>query len=204
MTSTLSQRNAQMSRCTQRRCGERSSTLSESVPNAVVRSLPHNLRGCKGDASCEGKMKAEAAEDASRSQFCMIAAGDTPSTGRLYDAISCLCVPMIAVDDLQLPFPHVLRTSTQKPLLPRRCLWRAPSRGAASLRPGHRRRARAKPGGRCAAARGVGAHEEVARVQAARQPRRGVGAAGGVGELRARRGAARGRLRAWPDVRELG
>ena len=31
-------------------------------------------------------------------------AGDTPSTGRLYDAISCLCVPLIVVDDLELPF----------------------------------------------------------------------------------------------------
>ena len=56
-------------------------------------------------------MKAEAAEDASRSEFCLIAAGDTPSTGRLYDAIACLCVPMIAVDDLQLPFPHVFYTN---------------------------------------------------------------------------------------------
>ena len=25
----------------------------------------------------------------------------------MYDAIACLCVPLIVVDDLQLPFPHV-------------------------------------------------------------------------------------------------
>jgi len=37
-------------------------------------------------------------------RYCAVAAGDTPSTGRLYDAIACLCVPLIVVDDLELPF----------------------------------------------------------------------------------------------------
>ena len=41
----------------------------------------------------------------SRSRFCAVAAGDTPTSGRLYDAIACLCVPLVINDDLQLPFP---------------------------------------------------------------------------------------------------
>ena len=69
--------------------------------------MPHNLRLCDGDATCEDGIKADAADDFSRARYCLVGAGDTPSTGRMYDAIACLCVPLIAVDDLQLPFGHV-------------------------------------------------------------------------------------------------
>ena len=82
-------------------------SLDGTVENALVRSLPHNLRACNGSAACEASLRAHAAADASRSRYCLVAAGDTPSTGRMYDSIACLCVPLIVVDDLQLPFPHV-------------------------------------------------------------------------------------------------
>ena len=82
-------------------------SVARSINHTLLRSLPHNLRSCNGSAACEDRLKASAAEDASRSQLCAVAAGDTPSTGRLYDAISCLCVPLIVTDDLQLPFSGV-------------------------------------------------------------------------------------------------
>ena len=81
-------------------------TLGEAINGSDIRSLPHNLRSCNGSASCEGALKSASASAAASARLCPVAAGDTPSTGRLYDAIACLCVPLIVTDDLQLPFPH--------------------------------------------------------------------------------------------------
>lgn len=81
-------------------------SVGASVNGTRLRSLPHNLRSCTGDASCEDRLKASAASDAASAQLCAVAPGDTPSTGRLYDAISCLCIPLIAADDVELPFPR--------------------------------------------------------------------------------------------------
>ena len=79
--------------------------LEGSVPGAVLRRMPHNLRHCNESASCQSEFKRRTAEDMARARFCAVATGDTPTTGRLYDAISCLCVPLLLADDLQLPFP---------------------------------------------------------------------------------------------------
>lgn len=43
-----------------------------------------------------------------QSRFCPVASGDTPTTGRLFDAVSCGCVPIIVSDDIQLPFPETM------------------------------------------------------------------------------------------------
>ncbi len=81
-------------------------TLAAALPGAALHRVPHNLRACNGSAACEGRRKATAAVHYAQSRLCAVAAGDTPSTGRLFDAIACLCVPLVLVDDLQLPFPH--------------------------------------------------------------------------------------------------
>lgn len=79
--------------------------LEGSVPGAVLRRMPHNLRHCNASASCQSEFKRRTTEDMAAARFCAVATGDTPTTGRLYDAISCLCVPLLLADDLQLPFP---------------------------------------------------------------------------------------------------
>ena len=83
-----------------------SPALASSLPGAALLSVPHNLRVCNGSAPCEGAHKAAAARHYASSRLCAVAAGDTPSSGRLFDAIACLCVPLLLVDDLQLPFAH--------------------------------------------------------------------------------------------------
>jgi hypothetical protein len=81
------------------------------LQNALVRATPHNMRGCNGSAlspgfsGCEEMLKRRTAAEMAGARYCAVAAGDTPSTGRLYDAIACLCVPLIVVDDLERPFP---------------------------------------------------------------------------------------------------
>lgn len=42
------------------------------------------------------------------SKFCLNIAGDTPSSNRLFDAISSHCVPVIISDEIELPFEDVL------------------------------------------------------------------------------------------------
>jgi len=79
--------------------------LEGSVPGAVLRRMPHNLRHCNESSSCQSEFKRRTTEDMAGARFCAVATGDTPTTGRLYDAISCLCVPLLLADDLQLPFP---------------------------------------------------------------------------------------------------
>ena len=79
--------------------------LAGEIPGAKLRQIPHNMRHCNGSILCEERTKRKAADEMRRARYCAIAAGDTPSTGRLYDAIACGCVPLILVDDLELPFP---------------------------------------------------------------------------------------------------
>ena len=81
------------------------------LPGASVRATAHNMRACNRSALdpsrsvCEEMLKRRTAAEMAGARYCAVAAGDTPSTGRLFDAISCLCVPLILVDDLELPFP---------------------------------------------------------------------------------------------------
>ncbi|XP_022863662.1 probable arabinosyltransferase ARAD1 isoform X1 [Olea europaea var. sylvestris] len=42
------------------------------------------------------------------SKFCLNIAGDTPSSNRMFDAISSHCVPVIISDEIELPFEDVL------------------------------------------------------------------------------------------------
>ena len=79
--------------------------LESAIPDALLRQTQHNMRHCNRSSACEANFKRSAAEDMMHSRYCAVAAGDTPTTGRLFDAISCLCVPVIVADDMQLPFP---------------------------------------------------------------------------------------------------
>ncbi|EHA8591740.1 putative arabinosyltransferase ARAD1 [Cocos nucifera] len=42
------------------------------------------------------------------SKFCLNIAGDTPSSNRLFDAITSHCIPVIISDEIELPFEDVL------------------------------------------------------------------------------------------------
>lgn len=42
------------------------------------------------------------------SEFCLHPAGDTPTSCRLFDAISSLCIPVIVSDTIELPFEGML------------------------------------------------------------------------------------------------
>jgi GR25 family glycosyltransferase involved in LPS biosynthesis len=79
--------------------------LKGAVPGALLRQTQHNMRYCNTSSACEANFKRRAADEMVHSRYCAVAAGDTPTTGRLFDAISCLCVPVIVADDAQLPFP---------------------------------------------------------------------------------------------------
>lgn len=68
------------------------------------------MRGCNGSSACEHACKQQTERSMMHSRFCPVASGDTPTTGRLYDAIACGCIPIIISDDIQLPFP------TSKPI----------------------------------------------------------------------------------------
>lgn len=87
-------------------------TAGTQLDGATTRGVLHNMRACNGSAldpsenACEQALKQLTGAEMAGARFCAIAAGDTPSTGRLYDSIACLCVPVILVDDLQLPFPR--------------------------------------------------------------------------------------------------
>ena len=79
--------------------------LAPRLARAKLRAIPHNMRHCNSSLSCQAELKRHTAADMSHSRFCAVASGDTPTTGRLYDAIACGCVPLILADHLQLPFP---------------------------------------------------------------------------------------------------
>lgn len=42
------------------------------------------------------------------SKFCLNIAGDTPSSNRLFDAISNHCVPVIISDEIELPYEDII------------------------------------------------------------------------------------------------
>ena len=79
--------------------------LRRRLPAAALRAIPHNMRSCNDSLACQMRLKRRSAADMRRSRYCAVAAGDTPTTGRLYDAIACGCVPILLTDDVQLPFP---------------------------------------------------------------------------------------------------
>uniref|UniRef100_M1B3T9 Exostosin family n=1 Tax=Solanum tuberosum TaxID=4113 RepID=M1B3T9_SOLTU len=54
------------------------------------------------------KNGSEAGRGMTSSKFCLNIAGDTPSSNRLFDAISSHCIPVIISDDIELPFEDVL------------------------------------------------------------------------------------------------
>ncbi|KAL1495943.1 hypothetical protein AB1Y20_014585 [Prymnesium parvum] len=79
--------------------------MANNFPRAELRLITHNMRDCNGDSQCQYALKRRAARSMAQSRFCPVASGDTPTTGRLFDAVSCGCVPIIVSDDIQLPFP---------------------------------------------------------------------------------------------------
>ena len=83
---------------------------SDDLSGSQLQRVRHNMRSCNGSAMprlrCEATLKATAARHYASSRLCAVAAGDTPSTGRLYDSIACLCLPLLVTDDVQLPFLH--------------------------------------------------------------------------------------------------
>lgn len=82
--------------------------MSNAVLTASMLPPQHNMRDCNGSASCEFSLKRRAARGMLLSRFCPVVSGDTPTTGRLFDAISCGCLPIIVSDDIQLPFPKTV------------------------------------------------------------------------------------------------
>ncbi|GFY83360.1 exostosin family protein [Actinidia rufa] len=44
----------------------------------------------------------------SKSIFCLNPAGDTPSSARLFDAVVSGCIPVIVIDEWELPFEEML------------------------------------------------------------------------------------------------
>ncbi|KAF5180318.1 Exostosin-like [Thalictrum thalictroides] len=50
----------------------------------------------------------KAGQGMASSKFCLNIAGDTPSSNRLFDAITSHCVPVIISDEIELPFEDVL------------------------------------------------------------------------------------------------
>ena len=69
----------------------------------------HNMPRCASmgyadSFACEAEERASHAEEMMRAKYCLVPRGDTSSSGRLYDAISCLCVPVIISDGIELAF----------------------------------------------------------------------------------------------------
>ncbi|KAG0501937.1 hypothetical protein HPP92_002009 [Vanilla planifolia] len=62
--------------------------IEEGFPNASGRE--QSIRGMRG------------------SEFCLHPAGDTPTSCRLFDAISSLCIPVVVSDHIELPFEGTL------------------------------------------------------------------------------------------------
>ncbi|KAH7421627.1 hypothetical protein KP509_13G068100 [Ceratopteris richardii] len=61
----------------------------------------------KDDVYSEGSRRS-AARGMASSKFCLHLAGDTPSSNRLFDAISSHCIPVIISRDIELPFEDTL------------------------------------------------------------------------------------------------
>ena len=62
--------------------------MEEGFPNATGRE--QSIRGMRS------------------SEFCLHPAGDTPTSCRLFDAISSLCIPVIVSDSVELPFEGMI------------------------------------------------------------------------------------------------
>ncbi|KAH9301764.1 hypothetical protein KI387_013347, partial [Taxus chinensis] len=67
--------------------------LLDKEPHVVIEEGFPNSTG--REQSIEGMRTAE---------FCLHPAGDTPTSCRLFDAISSLCIPVIVSDSIELPF----------------------------------------------------------------------------------------------------
>ncbi|CAO2172932.1 unnamed protein product [Urochloa humidicola] len=65
-----------------------------------------DVRFSYGSVRQNGIRRATAGMTASK--FCLTIAGDTPSSNRLFDAITSHCVPVVVSDDIELPFEDVL------------------------------------------------------------------------------------------------
>ncbi|XP_078444455.1 putative arabinosyltransferase ARAD1 [Wolffia australiana] len=75
---------------------------------AVREQLSRVLKGEDGVQFAYGTSKGAGRRLAGKgmmsSKFCLHVAGDTPSSGRLFDAIACRCVPVVVSDGIELPF----------------------------------------------------------------------------------------------------
>ncbi|XP_051123387.1 probable arabinosyltransferase ARAD1 [Andrographis paniculata] len=79
----------------------------------VIRQILHNLLKNEKDVhfkygSVHTNGVSSAAKGMSTSKFCLSIAGDTPSSNRLFDAITSHCIPVIISDEIELPFEDVL------------------------------------------------------------------------------------------------
>mmetsp|Transcript_16828 Transcript_16828/g.43215 ORF Transcript_16828/g.43215 Transcript_16828/m.43215 type:complete len:398 (-) Transcript_16828:129-1322(-) len=95
-----------------RRFGE----VADGIPGAAVRDVPRSggryasPMGVHGNTAIielprHGTLY-ETAQGYRQSRFCLVPKGDTPTSARLFDAISCGCVPLVISDHLRdhLPF----------------------------------------------------------------------------------------------------
>ncbi|XP_015081319.1 probable arabinosyltransferase ARAD1 [Solanum pennellii] len=79
----------------------------------TIRQVLYNLLKNEKDVHFTfGSVKSNGVREAGRgmasSKFCLNIVGDTPSSNRLFDAISSHCIPVIISDDIELPFEDVL------------------------------------------------------------------------------------------------
>ncbi|XP_049397739.1 probable arabinosyltransferase ARAD1 [Solanum stenotomum] len=78
----------------------------------IRQELYHLLKDEKDVHFSFGSIKSNGVREAGRgmmsSKFCLYIAGDTPSSNRLFDAISSHCIPVIISDDIELPFEDIL------------------------------------------------------------------------------------------------
>ncbi|XP_010931459.1 probable arabinosyltransferase ARAD1 [Elaeis guineensis] len=79
---------------------------------SIRQELFYLLRNEKDVHFSFGSVQANGINEASQgmhsSKFCLNIAGDTPSSNRLFDAITSHCVPVIISDEIELPFEDVL------------------------------------------------------------------------------------------------
>ncbi|XP_065853525.1 probable arabinosyltransferase ARAD1 [Euphorbia lathyris] len=86
--------------------------LKRNAGGKIRAKLVAELSGADGVVIEEGTAgeggKAAAQNGMRTSIFCLNPAGDTPSSARLFDAIVSGCIPVIASDELELPFEGIL------------------------------------------------------------------------------------------------
>eukprot|EP00897_Mesotaenium_endlicherianum_P010264 jgi/Mesen1/9266/ME000006S09265 len=79
-----------------------------SVRDRLFRVLENETGVALGEGR-QNRAGIAAAQDGMRSaRFCLHPAGDTPSGGRLFDAIVSACIPVVVSDLIELPFEDVL------------------------------------------------------------------------------------------------